>query len=153
MCLLEVQQSCSKYSTLSSWLSGCRNVLRDCRDTDWIPTAITASRCSTDSKRPHRCCHLSNNFGSCWIFHILYHWWRPQNCHFALGDPSPHLIIYDFLGPSPHLQWLNDRQTHTYWHRPYYICDNRLYSMQCGLIIVGLLYHHTTVGNIYDNDS
>lgn len=28
--------------------------------------------CSTDTGRPHCCCHLPNDFGSCWIFRILY---------------------------------------------------------------------------------
>ena len=28
----------------------------------------------TDSNRPHRCCHLANNFGSRRIFHILHNW-------------------------------------------------------------------------------
>ena len=34
-------------------------------DVDTLYTAITTSRCSNHSERPHRrCCHLPNNFGS-----------------------------------------------------------------------------------------
>jgi len=33
---------------------------------------IVTSWCSTDSKRPHCCCHLPNNFRSCHLFSILH---------------------------------------------------------------------------------
>ena len=34
--------------------------------------ATLTSCCSTDSERPHRCCHLPNSFGSCRIFPVLH---------------------------------------------------------------------------------
>ena len=37
-------------------------------------TTPTTSCWITESTRPHCCCHLPSNIGSCWIFHIL------QNC-------------------------------------------------------------------------
>ena len=44
---------------------------------------------NTDSERSHRCCHLLNNFGSCWICHIS--WWAGRCSQIApsLGGSGP----------------------------------------------------------------
>ena len=41
----------------------------------------------TDSERPHHCWHLTNNFGSRWIFRVLYNGpgGAPRNYPFPLG--------------------------------------------------------------------
>ena len=53
--------------------------------------------CSTDSDRPHRCCHPANSFGSCRIFPILHNcqWARRclPNCLGGISWPT------DCLGP------------------------------------------------------
>ena len=44
---------------------------------------------STDSERPHRCCHLPNNFGSRRILPIFYHVpIDPPNCPVPRRDPG-----------------------------------------------------------------
>jgi len=57
------------------------------------------SCCSTDSERPHRFCHLPNNFGSPRQFHN-----RtgniPPNCLFPLGDPVPAYNMVLWAHPS-----------------------------------------------------
>ena len=69
----------------------------------WDVTIIT-SCCSNDSERPHRCCHVPNNFGSRRIFPLLHDG--------AMGCPqiNPFLwgiwthgpcLIHDSLDPVP----------------------------------------------------
>jgi len=55
--------------------------------------ALQTSCCSTDSERPHRCCHLPNETGSCRIFPILHNEpGMPPLMAFPLGKPGPDLI-------------------------------------------------------------
>lgn len=57
-----------------------------------------ASCCSTDNNRPHCCCHLSFNFGSCWIlFPIL---------HNGLADDPPKSLFYWRIRAPPSTQFL-----------------------------------------------
>jgi len=53
------------------------------------PSCLTPNCCSTDSDRPHRCCHLPNNFDSQRILPILYN---------APGDALPAKKIAPSLG-------------------------------------------------------
>jgi len=64
-----------------------------------------ASCCSTDSERPHRRCHLPNNFGSRRIFPTLHN--GPEDALYpkiapSLGYPGVHLI-HVFLGLTFHI--------------------------------------------------
>jgi len=67
----------------------------------FLSVVLMTSCCSTDSKKPHHCCHLTNNFDSCWMFLIQYSQWVercPANCPFCWGGFGPYLI-HDSLGP------------------------------------------------------
>ena len=62
----------------------------------------TSCRCSTDSGRPHRCCHLPNNIGARRIILVFHNGRDPnmhapqKNCAFC-RDPGPHLIQYHIM--------------------------------------------------------
>jgi len=53
------------------------------------------SCCNTGSERPHRCCHLPNNFRS-WLYSL--HTKLPL----LLGDLVPHVVL-GCLGPTVHI--------------------------------------------------
>jgi len=75
---------------------------------------------STDSKMPHGCHHLQNNFGLHRILPILHNGPRdaPQNCTFPCGEsrPSPSTLFF-FLESTPQTgssaAHCCDRRTHT----------------------------------------
>ena len=86
---------------------------------------------STDSKRMHRCCHLPNNCGSCWIGRKM----PLHNCLFFCGDLGPQsppdtwfLRSTRVHTAKAHLDWFSHistthgRDQHT--HRPRYIWSN-----------------------------
>ena len=63
-----------------------------CRYLLTVPDDAITSCCGTETDRPHRCCHLENNFGSRHIFPILLNRPRhacPKNCPFPWGSGSP----------------------------------------------------------------
>ena len=64
---------------------------------------ILRSCCSTDNKRPHRCCHLPNSCGASRIFPIV---------HIGSGDASK---IAPFLEKSdpPNTRFLGSTRVHT----------------------------------------
>jgi len=103
------------------------------------PKALTGTGCcSTDSERPHRCCHLPNNFGSLRIFLVL--------CN-GSGDahqiaPFPVIFVpppttWSRAHPSPHpkrdLDWISrlnhgcDQQTYT--HTQTATTTGRIYAL------------------------
>jgi len=63
----------------------------------------------TDSNRPHRCCHLTNNFGSRRIFHILHNW---------RGDiRAPEYMVTWSLGPRESTPQTGSRLVRSFEHR------------------------------------
>ena len=64
----------------------------------WSTTPYPASNqfmeltscCSTDSERPHHCCHLLNNFAPPHAGYSLYFIMSPQNCSFQWEIQTPH---------------------------------------------------------------
>ena len=72
----------------------------------WVLIIIMiTSCCSTDSERPHRCCQLTNNFGSrrmiLPIYFIIGQGSAPKIAHSSVG-PGPHLMHGSSAHPSPH---------------------------------------------------
>ena len=89
--------------------------------TAYIPRTHMRTSChSTDSKMPHGCHHLQNNFGLHRILPILHNGPRdaPQNCTFPCGEsrPSPSTLFF-FLESTPQTgssaAHCCDRRTHT----------------------------------------
>jgi len=63
---------------------------------------LTQTICrSTNSERPHRCCHLANNSNTRLIFHILHYMQGDAHSKIALflGYPDPSPSTW-FLGPT-----------------------------------------------------
>jgi len=55
-----------------------------------LKVIIVSSCCSSNCKRPHSCCHLEDNFGSCWIFPIFSMGWDiPPKFPLRLGKSRP----------------------------------------------------------------
>ena len=79
------------YTTGRNYLCARKNLWDNYNATVWRPDAFALSRaltsskqhitscCSIDGKRPHHCCQLANNCGSCRTFPILHN--RPAIRH------------------------------------------------------------------------
>ena len=112
---------------------------------------------STDSERPHCCCHLPNYLGSRLIFPVGLLYSGPRdpspNCP-SPEDPSRHLIHGSLSPPestpkrfsinsvvSAQLMIVANRQT----HRPRYICSSQLHRcppcMQWGTKVCRCNWH------------
>ena len=104
-----------------------------------LQSLTSTSCCNTDSKRPHRCCHLwsQTNFGSFQIFHPYTLQWAarcPQHRLFPWGDPGQHPTHGSSCPPEPTIpngittgpavlaQLMDVTDRHTL--RPRYICNN-----------------------------
>jgi len=94
------------------------NAVNERESTSPIAVTIT-SGCSTDSDRPHRCCHLPNNFDSRPIFHVVHNGPgdAPKIAPFTRGwIHGPTHVMHSSLGPSDstshrHLDWFSRFRT------------------------------------------
>ena len=122
---------------------------------DWLQ--ISTSCCSTDCDRPHRRCHLANNFCSPgYSIYFTIGREMPPKLPLPLKDASPHLIdgslglsesmpqtASRLVHPFQHRSWLwpTDRETHRQTQRPRYMYNNRPHDctpcVRCGLIMTG----------------
>ena len=111
------------------------------------------SCCTTDSKRTHRCCHLPNNFDSCWILPILHNGPgdSPQPPHASGWDPCLHLIQGSLSSPESITKmesWLSrfstaygcaqQADTHNVCSNRRHLCTTYIYAMQPNDLLVEL---------------
>ena len=106
------------------------------RTNDFIYQKYKTSCCSTDSKRPHCCCHQLNNYARNSLYFIM-RWDIPPKLPHTLGDPGA-CLIHGFMAPpestthrspvgSSIFVWLapvTNRQTDT---QALLICSNKLH--------------------------